>query len=355
MMAEPLVFVGIPTYNRAASLRRSVELIQAQDYRNLRILISDNASDDDTREVAEKLAAGDPRIRYVRHERSIGLYGNHNFCIDQADGEFLCLFHDHDEHAPEMIGEYVRFMERHPEVGIVCSDWDLIDENGALVGVRELDVPEVTRGLDYIERTIRSGRSSIGIPGAMTRRAALGNTRFDETAPIGFGDFVVWFAIAEQYDIGHVRRRLWRWKQQRNSQSARTIESLIRDYDANVIGYCEAHLTRWPGHDAIVRRWKAAAGNFVFWALAYELALHCRRRLGFPPRADARTLFDINDYDLGAADVARVRQELGRHRRGFAQLVAWLGIEASFRLHAPWLLAWSTYHHASLRRILGLR
>jgi glycosyltransferase involved in cell wall biosynthesis len=355
MMGGLLVSVCIPTYNRAASLRRSVALVQAQDYDNLDILISDNASDDETPAVARELALRDPRIRYVRHPKNIGLYGNHNFCIEEGRGEFLCIFHDHDEHESEVISQYVAFLRQHPEVAVVCSDWDLIDEDGAVIGARVYDVPDVTPGLEYISQTIRSGRSSIGIPGAMVRRSALGDIRFDEDGPIGFGDFVVWFRVAERHGIGHLRRRLWRWRQQRASQSARTIESWIHDYHENMSRYCDEHQQRWPEHAALVRRWRQDIDRYIFWALAFELALDCRRQLGLYPRRNALTLFDINDYDLTPSQVAGARRELQRRRHGVGEWAAWLAIELSIRLRFPWPLAWSTYHHAFLRKLIRLR
>jgi hypothetical protein len=165
----------------------------------------------------------------------------------------------------------------------------------------------------------------------------------------------VWFRVAERHAVGHVPQRLWRWRQQRASQSARTIESLTFDYGENLGRYCDEHLRRWPGHAALVRRWRGDLERYVFWALAFELALHCRRQLGFSPRAGAQTLFEINDYDLSSSQVAHARRELRRARRGLVRWAVWLAIELSIRLRVRWPLAWSTYHHASLRKILGLR
>ena len=354
-MADPLVTVGIPTYNRASSLKRSIRMIQDQTYRHLDILISDNASHDDTEAVCRALAAADPRIRYVRQPRNIGLHGNHNFCMDQSRGEFLCLFHDHDEHGPDLVNRYVAFLQQHPEVGVVCSDWDLIDENDRIAGARVADVADVTPGLDYIGQTIRSGRSSIGIPGAMVRRSALGASRFDPDGPTGFGDFVIWFEIAERHAIGHLPERLWRWRVQRDSQSARTIESLTHDYGLYLRRYCDDHLRRWPGHAARVRRWRADIDHYLFWALAFELALECRRRSRVAPRSHAPTLFDIYDYTLTPEQLTRARHKLRESRRGPLAFAAWVGIELSLRLRVSGPLAWSTQHHASLRKILGLR
>ena len=68
----------MPTRNRAEGLARSLASTCGQDYGRLEILISDNASDDDTERVCRETAAADSRIRYIRQQQNIGLYGNHN-------------------------------------------------------------------------------------------------------------------------------------------------------------------------------------------------------------------------------------------------------------------------------------
>ncbi|MBI3333604.1 MAG: glycosyltransferase [Candidatus Omnitrophica bacterium] len=169
-MAEPLVSICVPTYNRAAALAKSLPAILGQDYGALEILISDNGSEDGTEELCRRVQAQDPRVRYYRQPGNIGLYGNHNFCINESRGEFLCFFHDHDERSRHLVSEYVSFAKRHPEVGVICSDWDLIDEAGKEIGIREYSVEAVTPGLEYIDQTLRSGRSSVRESEPLLRR-----------------------------------------------------------------------------------------------------------------------------------------------------------------------------------------
>ena len=156
MMVQPLVSLCIPTFNRASALRESWKDIAGQDYDRLEIIISDNGSTDDTEVVCRGLADADPRVRYIRHPRNIGLYQNHNFLLNASRGEFLCFVHDHDTRRASITSDYVSFMRQHPDVGVVCADWDVIDESGTLLGVREFDVAPVTSGREFIERTIRS-------------------------------------------------------------------------------------------------------------------------------------------------------------------------------------------------------
>lgn len=354
-METPLVTIGIPTYNRAEDLWRTLEAIRRWDYPNLDILISDNASTDDTERIGRAAQAADPRIRYVRHPKSLGLYGNHNFCLDESRGEFLCFVHDHDEHDPSMVSHYVRFLQEHPRVGVVSSDWELIDETGASLGLRVHAVPPVTPGLAYIEQTIRSSRSSIGIPGAAVRREALEGVRFDERGHIGFGDFVVWCRLAETWDIGHLRGRLWRWRQHPRSQSARTIVSLVRDYDDNLNAYCDGYLSRHPAEAHRVARWRWWIRQYLFWALAYEIGLSCRTASGMARRAATPTLFEILGYRLSEEEFHAALQQLRAYRTGALQQAVRFGIALLVRLRLRRPLAWATYHYTTVRSVLGLR
>jgi glycosyltransferase involved in cell wall biosynthesis len=345
--------VCIPTRNRAASLRHSLEAISGQDYSPLEILVSDNCSDDDTPRVVEECMRQDGRIRYVRHDRNIGLHANHNFCFDSARGEFICICHDHDERDPGIVSEYVSFLEQHPGVGVVCSDWDLIDDRGRRIGIREHKVNAVTPGLEYIGRTIRSGRTSIGIPGAMVRASALGASRFVPDAPIGFGDFPLWFRVAETWDVGHIGKRLWSWRQNAESHSARTIVSISHDYQQNLDQYCDEHLDRWPDHARIVAGWRLGIRRYLFWALTYEVALHFRNRDRRPER-EARSLFEIMNYQLTPEQFHHALAQMQEYRTGVTEHVVFAAVQLLIRCRLASSLAWLTRHQTRLRALLRL-
>lgn len=353
-MSGPLVSIGIPTRNRGPWLKESLRSILGQDYRSLDILISDNGSDDETEQVGTEAARADTRVRYVRHPENIGLHGNHNFCLGASQGDFVCLFHDHDERDTTIISTYVEFMQRHPQVGVVCSDWDLIDRDGRLLGTRESKAAPVTRGLDYISQTIRSGRTAVGLPGAMIRRSALGDIRMDEAAKIGFGDFPVWFRLAETSDIGHVDGRLWRWRQDLRSESARTIESMSVDFEENLTRYCHEHLSRWPDHAQLVGEWRRAIHRYLFWALVFEVGLHFRRPRAVE-RETERTLFEIMNYRLTPGQFAHALDLLSVHQRGPVERTVRAMIGLMIQSGVTWPLAWATEHHASFGALLGFR
>ena len=121
---RPLVSIGLPTFNRARFLKETLPTILAQRYEPLEILISDNASTDDTEALGRMMEAADSRIRYLRQSENIGLYPNHNALIEESHGEYLCFFHDDDEYAPTILREEVSFLMDHPDAGVVTEEID---------------------------------------------------------------------------------------------------------------------------------------------------------------------------------------------------------------------------------------
>jgi glycosyltransferase involved in cell wall biosynthesis len=120
-MSEPLVTVALPVYNGEAHLATAIDAIRRQTYRNLEILISDNASADRTQEIALAAAAEDPRIRYFRHDRNLGPQANFHHGLSERRGEyFMWAAHD-DEKAPEFVAEAVAALQRHPTASMACS------------------------------------------------------------------------------------------------------------------------------------------------------------------------------------------------------------------------------------------
>ena len=350
--ALPLVSICVPTRNRGASLRDSIRNICAQDYPALDIMISDNCSDDDTESICREMMREDSRIRYVRHPVNIGLHGNHNFCMDQGRGEFLCIFHDHDERLPSLVSEYVAFLQGHPAVGVVCSDWDLIDDSGRQIGIRHYLVQTVTPGMEYIDQTMRTGQSSIAIAGAMARRAMLGDIRFVLDAPIGFGDFPIWFQLAETADVGHIDKRLWSWRQNDVSLSARPIEAVAREYAHNIGNYCDDHLARWPDHAADVRRWRRYIRRYLFWALTYEVGLYFRDdRARTDPHA-SRSLFEIMNYRLTPEQFKNAVAQMKAYRSGAVESATYAVVSGLIALGLTGPLAWATRHHETARALL---
>jgi glycosyltransferase involved in cell wall biosynthesis len=108
----PLVSVCIPTYNRAAGLRRAVRAVLDGDFRDIEVIISDNASQDDTEAAGRELEATDKRVRYFRHDRNMGPTANFEFARAQASGKYFVWCGDDDYFAQDYIRCCVEPLER---------------------------------------------------------------------------------------------------------------------------------------------------------------------------------------------------------------------------------------------------
>ena len=75
-MSSAKITVGIPTFNRSRLLKQTIETVLAQTFTSFRLIVGDNASEDDTPDVVRSF--GDERIDYVRSARNIGAIGSLN-------------------------------------------------------------------------------------------------------------------------------------------------------------------------------------------------------------------------------------------------------------------------------------
>jgi glycosyltransferase involved in cell wall biosynthesis len=117
----PLVSVGIPTYNRPDGAVRTLEAIAGQSYRNLEIIVSDNASPDRRTERAlAGIVSRDRRVRFIRQATNLGLFGNFQFVLGQATGRYFMWAADDDEWDGRFVERCVAGFD-HPDVVSVMS------------------------------------------------------------------------------------------------------------------------------------------------------------------------------------------------------------------------------------------
>lgn len=159
---EPLVTVGIPVYNGERYVREAISSVCNQTYRNLEILVADNASTDSTVAILHELAAKDDRIRLILNPENLGAASNFNLVLDQGKGEHTVWVASDDLIEPAYISRAVEILNRRPEVVGVYSNARRIDENGTTVGNYSESVARAR--LDDPDAAVRVGDSILGFP-----------------------------------------------------------------------------------------------------------------------------------------------------------------------------------------------
>lgn len=130
-MGTPLLTIGIPTYNRAGTLRRAVESALAQDCGDVEILIADNASSDGTEAYCRALAEREPAVRYIRHRSNHGPTANFNSVLRQARGDYFLFLSDDDWLHPLYASFCIAWLRAHADCVMAGGHPQYVREDGA--------------------------------------------------------------------------------------------------------------------------------------------------------------------------------------------------------------------------------
>lgn len=131
---QPLVSVGIPTYNRPEGLARTLKCITRQTYSNLEIIVSDNCSpNEDVKNVSHQFMENDSRIKYYHQEENSGPTSNFMFVFRQATGEYFMWASDDDEWDKEFVTTGIKTLLENPAFDAWFCSLDVIDRLGRVI------------------------------------------------------------------------------------------------------------------------------------------------------------------------------------------------------------------------------
>jgi glycosyltransferase involved in cell wall biosynthesis len=224
-VVTPLVSICIPVYNAENTIHETLNSIVQQTYKNLDIVILDNASTDNTIGIIAKF--DDSRIRIHRNAINIGGEKNFNLCIQFAKGKYTAIFHADDVYEPEMIELQVAFLEENIKVAAVFTEATLIDESGKNIGKiktpKELRLPCRLFNFEIIFKTLLRNSNFFICPSVMVRTEVYQQDMrcwrwemFGSSA-----DLDMWLRIVQRYFIGIIPMQLMRYRISDTQWSAR--------------------------------------------------------------------------------------------------------------------------------------
>ena len=124
-ITKPLVSIGLLSYNRSKYLLESIKSLRAQSYKNLEIIISDDASTDDSKKIILKFAKIDNRIKTFFHKRNLGLVSNSNFVLQKAKGKYFVWASNDDLWHKDFIKILVTSLESDKTAVLAVPDYVL--------------------------------------------------------------------------------------------------------------------------------------------------------------------------------------------------------------------------------------
>ena len=144
--ATPLVSIGVPVYNGAETLATALESLVNQDYPNIELIISDNASTDNTLKICERFWCLDSRVQIIRKSVNEGAVGNFRTVLEAADGKYFMWAAADDYWCPEFVSRLVPLLEHDPSVGVAMSGIERRYPDGKRLDLHQFSyVNEVSR------------------------------------------------------------------------------------------------------------------------------------------------------------------------------------------------------------------
>ncbi len=129
MEGDTLVSVAMATYNGGRFLRKQLDSIYGQTYRNLEVVVNDDGSYDDTVEILEEYRKT-RKLKFAVNEKNLGFVKNFEAAVARCTGDFIALADQDDIWLPHKIET---LLEGINGCSLICSDAELIDEHGDIL------------------------------------------------------------------------------------------------------------------------------------------------------------------------------------------------------------------------------
>ncbi|MEO0490250.1 MAG: glycosyltransferase [Cyanobacteria bacterium P01_A01_bin.123] len=127
-VTEPLVSVIIPTYNRPSFLKAAIAGALAQTYTNIEVFVSDDCSPESPEDLIRSF--GDPRIRFQRNPKNLGMYLNTVNTFKAARGKYVASLNDDDVWQPDFLAKLIPALEADSTLALAFCDQYIIDQAG---------------------------------------------------------------------------------------------------------------------------------------------------------------------------------------------------------------------------------
>lgn len=219
-MGNPLISVVVPNYNHERFLTERLDSIINQTYRNIEIIVLDDCSTDDSRDLIMQYANHDPRITYCWNERNSGSpFRQWKKGIERAKGEYIWIAESDDYADSHFIETLLSVLKANPLSGMAYCQSLLVNTKGENLGSHHRHLQALDPNL-WNNDFCLDGKTMISkylivmnvIPNAsavLMRKSVLKCINWDDIFSYRLaGDRMFWVQILKEYDICFVTREL---------------------------------------------------------------------------------------------------------------------------------------------------
>lgn len=250
MASERTVTIGVPVYNGAATLERSLESLRTQTYRDIEVIIADNASTDRSAEIAQGFADRDPRFRLVRRETGIGPVPNFLSLLEMAKSDFFMWRADDDWSNAEYIEELKSIFDRDERVRLAGPETFFVRPDGVVENAGGIRPPRRTLRVLRISYLLRrvSASNVYGLWHRPTLVEAISRTRASYPYVWAWDHIAMLPSILSESIVGSNAAKLYRARPEASRYSAQEAARTMWEMRRSFRRACFAELWRldWP-------------------------------------------------------------------------------------------------------------
>jgi len=231
VLSAPKISVILPSYNHAKYIKKSIESVLSQHFEDFELLISDDASLDNSWDVISSI--NDKRIFAFLQDQNLGPVGNLAFLVGKARGKYIALINSDDFWEPEKLLKQIFIMDSMPELG-ACFTWaSLVDDHGSEVTGSESiwrDIfrqPNRTQG-KWLRHFFNSG-NCLCHPSMLMRKEVYEAIGFYNPAFKQLPDFEMWIRLVKSYPIHIIQENLVAHLRTGNNTSVVSQENIARN------------------------------------------------------------------------------------------------------------------------------
>jgi glycosyltransferase involved in cell wall biosynthesis len=130
-----VITIFIPTYRRPQLLKRAIESALSQTWKNIQVIICDNASGDQTKDIVAEFIERDSRVQYICHPLNIGMLANYQFALSILDTAFFSFLSDDDLLLPHFCHTAMEGFQKYPDIGFFAASTVIISEKNGVLSV----------------------------------------------------------------------------------------------------------------------------------------------------------------------------------------------------------------------------
>lgn len=217
MKDHDLVSIITPSYNSSAFIGQTIESIVSQTYENWELLITDDCSEDNTREIVDSYQQKDPRIKFFRLDKNSGAGVARNHSIEMAKGRFIAFCDSDDRWYPEKLEKQLAYM-RDNDCALSYTSYMVCDESNTITGI--------VVSLTNISYTTLKRDNGIGCSTVIYDAEKVGKVFFPDIRKRQ--DWGLWLKILKKIKVAHgMKEPLAIYRIQKTSLSANKL-SLIK-------------------------------------------------------------------------------------------------------------------------------